>query len=446
MGVRQTHTVTDGNQDAEDSTLDYRDIDQRLVELTDRAQRAGLHTSWARWKWKSAGPPWLTVDLPSGRKVYSLDVHAEHADLLAEYEFEKWTVIDGYRAVLDKARHEIVAEVQHYDDRWMSKVPGVAESPPAESPAEDEYASSAPTWAIKLQDSRSGMAIDLTTGRGWQLRALDPAMGGRMTLRITGVECERHDEAQSLLVRLATALFFEIDLAYGASLRLHAAFDTSDLPAGPPAEPQPAAMSFPAREYPVGPLNLYLHASTYHRGFSPMPLEQFLAYYQVIEHFLPVYSRREALHRFRISLKDPHLNVDDDVTIGRLVALAAEGGRNLSEREQLRLTIAACCNDADLTSFLAADSARATFFADKSMISGVRTIHLNDQRAPVCEQVADRLYDLRCRIVHTKDGLAGGAAGPLLPFESEAKRLSQDIALARHLAQRILIAASKTRI
>ena len=52
-------------------------------------------------------------------------------------------------------------------------------------------------------------------------------------------------------------------------------------------------------------------------------------------------------------------------------------------------------------------------------------------------QAADRIYDLRCRIVHSKENHAEAEA--LHPFGPEAKRLRHDLHLVRFVAQHVLV-------
>jgi hypothetical protein len=56
--------------------------------------------------------------------------------------------------------------------------------------------------------------------------------------------------------------------------------------------------------------------------------------------------------------------------------------------------------------------------------------------------VADRIYDIRCKIVHTKNDARGGEVELLLPYSADAQELSIDIELVQHIAQSVLIAGS----
>ena len=57
--------------------------------------------------------------------------------------------------------------------------------------------------------------------------------------------------------------------------------------------------------------------------------------------------------------------------------------------------------------------------------------------------VADRLYDIRCKIVHTKNENTEEDISMILPFSDEAEYLSHDIDLAEYVASRVLIFSSR---
>jgi hypothetical protein len=71
----------------------------------------------------------------------------------------------------------------------------------------------------------------------------------------------------------------------------------------------------------------------------------------------------------------------------------------------------------------------------------LRVIIAGDSQPSLRRQIAERIYDLRCRIVHSKQSHTD--AEPLHPFGSEAKRLRHDMHLVRFVAQHVLTTSSK---
>jgi len=88
-------------------------------------------------------------------------------------------------------------------------------------------------------------------------------------------------------------------------------------------------------------------------------------------------------------------------------------------------------NDVERKEFLSAQT--------KSLTS--MRIPINKPRADLRNEVADRIYDIRCKIVHTKGG-GEGELELLLPFSKEAELLYYDIELIQYVARQVLIAAS----
>jgi hypothetical protein len=60
----------------------------------------------------------------------------------------------------------------------------------------------------------------------------------------------------------------------------------------------------------------------------------------------------------------------------------------------------------------------------------------------VRDDVAARIYDIRCKIVHTKDDEHQLGHGMILPFSEEADELELDNVLLEFVAQKVLISSS----
>jgi len=175
-----------------------------------------------------------------------------------------------------------------------------------------------------------------------------------------------------------------------------------------------------------------------------MPLLQFLAYYQVIEYYYPVYYSAELGRRIRAILKHPSFRIDRDVDIAKVVA-ALRGSRQaaVSERDQLRATLKECLSQEDIREFLKEDAERATHYLAKSKgITGC-LINPENRQNELSYQIAERIYDIRCKIVHTKGDTEDGEVELLLPYSPEADRMPYEIDLARFVARQVLIASSR---
>ncbi len=196
-------------------------------------------------------------------------------------------------------------------------------------------------------------------------------------------------------------------------------------------------LKFPEMEYDDVPASLYWYA----RSAVGMPLLQYLAYYQVIEFYYPTYSQAEAKKRIKNILKDPSFRADKESDIGKILSLFNYRGKWGDEKAQLRATLTECISNEDLKSFVVDDESRKNLFQNKNKgISNFRIIV--DSETDLITQVCNRVYDIRCKIVHTKEESHGETLEILLPFSKEADQLIYDIELIQFLSQRVLISAS----
>jgi hypothetical protein len=174
-----------------------------------------------------------------------------------------------------------------------------------------------------------------------------------------------------------------------------------------------------------------------------MPLLQFLAYYQTIEYYFPSYSQAEARRKIRNILKNPAFRADRDTDLGRILLAAGASGSGFGdERSQLRATLNECLEPGALREFLSETEERVKFFSTKTDGLTDKKLQIRDENVDLRNEVADRMYDIRCKIVHTKSGGREGDVELLLPFSKEADLLYADIHLARFVAREVLVSAS----
>jgi hypothetical protein len=187
----------------------------------------------------------------------------------------------------------------------------------------------------------------------------------------------------------------------------------------------------------------------YGRSAVGMPLLQFLAFYQVVEYYYPTYGNSDARRRVRNILKDPDFRIERDGDIGRIVAALRTGGGGFgSERSQLKAAIRECVNDSDIREFVKSSKSRSEHFSAKAKNNSRVRVNFPDAKSDVLSDLADRLYNIRCEIVHTKEDWGSTSEQPprLLPFTAESEQINHDIELMRYVAERVLIASSTIRI
>jgi hypothetical protein len=238
-----------------------------------------------------------------------------------------------------------------------------------------------------------------------------------MTLKLSGMTHSNSEAALKSLEDLGNAFAFELDVRNDIKLAL--ARTRIQVPVSSPEQMNEFPMRFPVATYPQGPLELYLYA----RSASGLPLLQFLAYYQAVEFFFPVYSRQDMVHRLRNALKNPRFDVNDDLALNRMLSIIIPGRHSaLGEREQLRLTLRGCLEPQTIREFVESTDQSVRYFTHKQqVIRGASRILLHEGQSDLRDQAADRIYAIRCRVVHTKQDGGDEAVGLLLPSSPEAR-------------------------
>ncbi|MGW5578871.1 hypothetical protein [Micromonospora chokoriensis] len=398
----------------------------------------------------------LRLHLPNGRETRLLPVGAQRASVLRESNFEHWTLLSDYVAFYDRAEGVIEASCRSETSlRWLlRRIPGVIQeegdlgteggvSDEAEVGVSLEDIDLEKAWSLPIEGT-GAFAVELSPPSSGMFALYHQAGIRReqsptrfLSLKIKKVSPRGHDEAVELLERLSSALFFEMDLLYGILMRL--ARDSSSLRrrGSTPSEINQSPLRLPRLQYAKEAIALYEYA----RSAPGIPLLEFLAYYQAIEYYFPSFAHQEALRRLRHELADPRFDLHDESHLNRIFAIVGQSARgSSSERQQLKDTLSAILDDHRMLAFVKESEERAKFLTESSGLKGVHVINLRDSGRRLVHQVADRVYDLRCRIVHTKED--GGAPGVkmLVPGSRESKLLTYDIELVRFLAQKAIIA------
>lgn len=433
MTIPPTDLEPQGDSD-EDS--DQSGWDEAVAALESRATAAGLK---CKAELDSQGDHLVTLAIPMARESRELRMYnVARVRSLLDVPFERYRFLSGLNAVWSPEDDRVEGLAESLTRAGMGvayrRLTGKSFAAIRANPSDAVI--SLPADASKSgATAKFGPPSDLLsamTGRGTAVTAAG--------LVLEGFGVKTHDQAKTLLERVANSLFFEMDHAAYVALALSRTREATANPVPVPSGGIPA-LQFPRFQYDQEPIALYW----YGRSAQGMPLLQFLAYYQVLEFYFPVFSRVEAQRRVRNLLKEPAFDPMRDADISRLLtAVRVGGGRSFgNEREQLRATMVECVSEADLREYIAAVPERLDFLSKKSDILGVPGLPLKAPSTDIRVSVADRVYDIRCKIVHTKaTSDDDGQFDLLLPFSREAEALSFDIGLVQFAARKALIATS----
>lgn len=418
-----------------------------LTLLLDRAAAADIETEVRTFKGTTPdhSEHYVSVAMPNGRRTRQVTLSPRKVEDFLSVEFEKYVVLGDYVAVVNKLSGRIEAQVagpgsagRFQVGHSIQGIPGVKiiadGNPEPDQEAFEEEA--APTRSLRsnnwcLAVEQDGISIEISPASA----EFEILLQGGVTVKVDGVTTSTHDGALEALDRYAAAMLFELDLVYGLPIQLAMRRRASrrrrpTLPDRPP--------KFPRNQYAGQALELY----QYGRVAAGLPLLEYLAYYQSLEYFFPFFAREQTVNSVRSQLLNPAFDAQDDAALNRLINLAAPAARSgMAEREQLRATIRACMTETDVREFVESLSEYTEHFCSrKQTINGVNAMQLKGNQVDLRDQAADRIYAIRCRIVHSKQDGGDTSEEVLLPSSTEAASLQADIELLRLVAQRALIA------
>ncbi|MGX5091467.1 hypothetical protein ACWKXX_09955 [Enterobacter sp. UPMP2061] len=261
------------------------------------------------------------------------------------------------------------------------------------------------------------------------------------TIRVTGAGVKTHSDALKIIKGLMSTICFQLDCTTGLPLQLlaeqqqlgkrHKDFTNGQL-------------SIPKFDYSydVEALALYWNATS----LIGMPLGQYLAFYQTIEFYYTVYSYRDAQLRIKNLLKQPSFDVSKDKDLSKILNIVKFNNNSNafgSELEQLKATLKHCIDIDDFKDFIEQQNFEKETFTNKSIKKLSKCeVHIQYEDAEVLfSQIARRIYEIRCRIVHTK-GVQDNVE-TLHPLSNEVRFINQDLKLIEFVARQILIANSQ---
>ena len=376
----------------------------------------------------------LIISFPCGRETRQIYIWDEDdLEALANIEFESYTFLGNFAAIVNYRKGKIEA---------ILTAPNEPKNP---------IFRQGTLKRLGLSDKDlSRTAIRLTTGEAVSpnisisptskiAKALTQAPDQlALSLTISSAGPTTYDAALALLEKVSNSVLFSIDIERATHIALKRKAQPRRRTRAPGAATD---LEYPKNEYDKSPMALYWYART----AEGMPLLQFLAFYQVIEYYYPAYFSAELGRRIRSIIKQPSFRVDRDLDVAKIVgALKSRGQVNASEREQLKATLKECLSNREVEEYLSSDPDRAKFFQSKA--KGITSCLINPQNRQIelPMQVADRVYDIRCKIVHTKGDHEEGEIELLLPYSDEAEQLGYDIDLIKFVAQKVLIVSSKS--
>ena len=419
--------------DEDESSEDESEYQELSAQLEARCKQADLECERLI---DPEGGSYVRVHMRAGRSTRPIALFG--TDRLKRFlalPFERFSLVGDYAAICSYSDSFIEAAVDSLVPRGLNQL------------YRDLFGISsrdvdAETVSIEVTDP-TGSAVTVRLGPASEeldvLGGLPSFRNRRLSIRIEEISVSRHDDALRILERLASSIFFQLDITRDVPLTISSRRRVPRRFARRRLRKDLPELEFPRAEFDQQPLSLYWYA----RSAAGMPLLQFLAYYQTIEFYFPTYSQAEARRKIRNVLKSPAFRADRDTDVGRLLLAAKSAGSGFGdERSQLRATIQECLESGALREFISETEEKIEHFSSKTEGLTDHKIPVRNQDADLRNDVADRIYEIRCKIVHTKSGSREGEVELLLPFSHEAELLYPDIELIQYVAREVLISAS----
>ena len=374
----------------------------------------------------------VNLEFRNGRDTRTVAIFSEeNAEALLHYPLDEVVFLGGYSAVCSYKEAWIEAAVRAHGVAPRSFIArrSLFGTTATRSQQQGEV-------EIRETPDVGGLTLRLTETPG-VLSALEMDMP--LYLRIEGIGITEHDKALNLLEDLSNSLFMQIDFRFDSPLSLVRSRQPRRGARSRGRLDQDNQLTYPRHSYERTPSSLYWYA----RSATSMPLLQFLAFYQCIEFFFPQFSRQETIAKIKNVLKDPAFNWTNDSDINTILNVTLEGRRGslLDERKQLRATLEHCVDGRALHDFLNQTEERTRYFGSDYKKISEKRISLSKED-DVVEQTAERMYDIRCKVVHTKNLEGGEGEEMIIPFSKEADLMIDDVELIKFLARKVLIASS----
>ncbi|MFF8261153.1 hypothetical protein [Streptomyces virginiae] len=403
-----------------------------LLALEKTVRAAGVPCEWVTiWDESTC----LHIDIPSGRKSRTVQISEGIAARCSKLDFTKIRALGEYDAFEMLGENPCIEVALSADDRRSShlleSIPGWEADESANPRARVQGSASITGVRGEVWSADIGTPSD-----GFSLLSSFPSF----TLKLRGRQNGTYDEALAFLESAGNAILFELDLKYGISFTFRRLRRTGPMRFGRRARPHAAAPTLPKLQYSAEPLSLYRYA----RSATGMPLLEFLAYYQVLEYHFSRYSQRDLLDKLRNELRDPSFRADDERHLARILRITRQSGRGYGdERSQLKATIRYCVSEDAISDFFLGNPEILDHFgAKKQVILGLEPVDLLRKKGDAADLLCERIYNIRCRVVHSKEDGGGQMDSLLMPFTPEAESIRAENVLMKFLAQKVLIAGA----
>lgn len=296
------------------------------------------------------------------------------------------------------------------------------------------------------QGAKSGTSlslIDPTSSARLTIGQASPVagflLGGRfagrlrppMTLRVESLTFDSSDSAEGLIEAVLDSLSLQTGMRLGLPI-VPKRLESRVAGQAQRGRRAPGVLTFPASQYPHAPIVLYRMG----KDWRSSSIFRYWAFYQVLEYFFPSYSRSRAIRQLSQLVQSPVFDPFGDEDIIRILSIVDGDRSRVGEQDQLELCISSIIEPAELTTTIQNLNLEELLRDKSNELSSIKVV-LGGVGDPT-QKLAERIYDIRCRIVHSKSTSHRGEGAGLLPGTSDEDLVRQELPLMEVLAERAL--------
>ncbi len=375
----------------------------------------------------------VRFDLPAGRSTRPVLVRHAQAQVLLGHDVRSWRSLQRYDGIWSESEEAI--EIAVRGDRLgpparmlLERLTGTGHDADGETPLR-----------YQVTDDESG--VRLTIGEASEIASV--LLSSRRplrtptTLRLDHIRVSTSDYADRVAEQVGDAVSFGLHLNLGMSLVLQRLENRETLLRRRRLQVG-GSFSFPKNRYPHAPVLLYQAG----RERTTSPLIRYWAFYQVLEYFFPRFSRLEAVRTLSRHLRTPTFDAHREEDVLKILDLAAStGAGSNSEADHLLVTVQAIVSPNEILDLITELDLRQQVTDSRSELSS-RTLTLRPHAA-LHSELSQRIYDIRCRIVHSKSASQRETGPGLLPGTHHDDLVASELPLIEYLAQQALVSAAE---
>lgn len=325
---------------------------EELLTVAARAKSAGLLHALGI---KRAGPM-LVLQFRAGASTRNLFVDEAHVKEVLAGSFEDFEYLNSYNGIWSAQQGSIETLVEYASlGGMLAHYPSGPDSP----------------RSLEIRGDR-GVAVRVGFPSADAIALLSTDLGvnrlRKLTLSIDGLELDTHDATEVALEAIGNSFLIQVEQVVRDLPRLVTRRRQDDWRLRDESalvdRIDESALTYPSPHLRREPAKMYLYAR---RISTDLPVVRFLAFYQVIEYFFPIYARMRIVDQLQAVLQSPGFDVNSPSDVGKLITAFPSGGRGGlgNELDQLQAALRKCL-DVDAIRTLLADARR-----DHSVVSAL---------------------------------------------------------------------------